>query len=175
MKKSLIAAVSVVFSMCLTLTAQTVSAKSHTVFNGKIFEGKVGTALVLLSKSDTPIHIGDGQGMISDIDPFTPNPPVAFGWTFTLDKPPAEGKLTITIYSLGPSEYNCDTSVSLNGKTVSQLDTFGGDSWKTTLAEISLQYSHFNTALNKLIIKESRCARAGMNDSIIKEVVIETY
>lgn len=132
---------------------------------------------VLLSRNDPPIHIGDGEGEISDLEfrwvSFVP--PDLHAWTFELVKVPGRITFMVTIFSLVPNErVDCPTTAWVNGKRVYDLRQgenvgFG----KTTTAQFSVGKRQLKVGRNTVEIREEWCTNTNIgarNDSLIKEL-----
>ena len=130
---------------------------------------------VLLSESDPPIHIGDGEGKIEDIETtlrsINFNPPRQYGWTFELAEVPEKIIFTVTIFSL-TEQWDCPTTAWLNGKRVYDLrkgENVG--SGKTTTAQFLVLKHQLKLGTNMIEIREEECTDTenfALNDSLIK-------
>ncbi|MCH8097168.1 MAG: hypothetical protein IID53_08830 [Proteobacteria bacterium] len=132
---------------------------------------------VLLSKDDPPIHIGDGEGEITDIKQAlrSSNPPDRHAWAFELGEVPDRLFFTVTIFSLAHfSEWDCPTTARLNGSRVYDLrDGENVGSGYTTTARFSVGKEHLKGGRNTIEIREENCLDTyfpALNDSLIKGV-----
>ena len=143
---------------------------------------------VLLGKDDPPIHIGDGEGKISDIKEALKNsnppvPPDRHAWAFELGEVPDSLFFTVTMFSLTPnwSEWDCPTTAWLNGSRVYDLRDAEKDGQSvgtgiTTTASFSVGKAYLKTGTNTVEIREEECQGKDrlfppLNDSFIKGVM----
>ena len=128
---------------------------------------------VLLSESDPPIHIGDGEGKIEDIEDSLRrfSPPDQHTWTFELDEVPDTMIFTVTIFSL-TEQWDCPTTAWLNGTRVYDLrrgENVG--TGRTTTAQFPAEKQHLKVGRNTITVREEECTDTenfALNDSLIK-------
>jgi len=167
--KKLIAVISLSFLIGCVLTNFAVAEEK---------EVKIGEKVEFHKLTDKPIHLGDGKGNMDDIAPIVrdPNPPTDYVWKFNLSQIPNSGELTVSVYSVVPYfAWGCPTTVSLNGKTLTDLSQNpASGSGKTTTEKIPLKPENFRPGKNKLVIEENVCADGkSYNDSLVREVTLE--
>ncbi len=127
-----------------------------------------------LSSADKPIHIGDGEGKFNDI-PFEHqkrDPLTSQSWKFQTSGTVPSAKVHILMYSLTSG---CPTILSINEKEIYNIAT--GDivgEGKDTSADVSVNGDMFRNGTNTITITEEKCrGMRGINDSLIKEVIVE--
>lgn len=131
--------------------------------------------VVLLSKNDRPIHIGDGAGSIEDIESAlrSSNPPDRYTWTFKINEVSDTVIFTVTIFSLlsYAEEWDCPTTVWINDRRVYDLrDGENVGTGNTTTARFLADKHYLKVGENTIEVREEECKNTNgqaLNDSLI--------
>lgn len=123
--------------------------------------------------SDKPIHIGDGRGKFDDI----PSKLQSFlvkeshSWKIVLPSQPETATFNVHMYSLTGM---CPSVLAVNGKEVvdmAKAENVG--SGKDTKISVNIAGNIFRAGENTLSITEKECRGGGINDSLVKSVIVD--
>lgn len=130
--------------------------------------------LRLQSRADKPIHIGDGRGNLSDFaaSDRAASPAAYHKWTFNLKVLPKAAVAKTTMFSLTSG---CPTLLEVNGQTVRDLSSGFTGLGAVDETEANIPVAILRVGENAISIVERKCATGGMNDSLIRELVVTTY
>ncbi|MDO8476747.1 MAG: hypothetical protein Q7W02_11285 [Candidatus Rokubacteria bacterium] len=137
--------------------------------------GPVKQRIELHKRTDKPIHIGDGGGNLSDFtaDERAPNPRSFHEWTFNLTELPTVAVIDVAMYSLTSF---CPTVLAVNSHDVRDLATSGASGLGVmTEVKVVVPKDKFVTGTNVLSISEKLCGGGGLNDSLIRTLIITLH
>lgn len=123
--------------------------------------------------SDKPIHIGEGRGKFDDI-PYKDQslvPSTKKSWSVNLGTVPTTARASIHMYSLTDM---CPSVLAVNGKEVvdmAKAENVG--SGKDTKISVNIAGNIFRAGENTISIIEKECHGGGINDSLIKSVIVD--